>query len=320
MARSQHGMFLRVAAVVVAATTVCYGAYTCEPEVLGVNRCDTAVGPASGGTAEYYEWWNSLRAWGDRRLLQLREEQPVMGDFHAYSNPDIDWARTAYVQPQSMIHDRYLYDRSTGVWTVDRFLNDLEERYGGIDAVLLWQGYPNLGADDQNNFDMLRNLPGGVEGVRSMIEDFHERGVKVLWPNFVWDTQTRPEGLAQHEALARLCVATDCDGINGDTMDGLNVSFWNSGLLEGKGLALEAQSMGRRNVPEGWTNVTFNVNSWAEGWSYGRAPLISTYKLLDSRHTASITERSQTNRSAGIQHAFFNGIGYTSWEVRSAPL
>lgn len=36
-----------------------------------------------------------------------------------------------------------------------------------------------------------------------------------------------------------------------DTMDGLNVSFWQGGLTAGKGLALEAQSMGRRNVPEG---------------------------------------------------------------------
>lgn len=302
------------AAALAAAMGVCSGqGYTCEPNALGVNRCDSAVGP-DPGEAEYDVWWTSLQAWAARRRLQLLEEQPEMGDFRAYDNPDIDWARTAYVQPQAMIHDRYLYDRSTGEWTVDRFLDDLEERYGGIDAVLLWQGYPNLGADDQNNFDMLRNLPGGVEGVRAMIDDFHERGVKVLWPNFVWDLQTRPEGAAQHEALAQLCVATGCDGLNGDTMDGLNISFWNSGLAEGKGLALEAQSMGRRNVPTGWTNVTFNVNSWAEGWNYGRAPLISTYKLLDSRHTASITERSETNRSAGLQHAFFNGIGYTSWE------
>ena len=57
-------------------------------------------------------------------------------------------------------------------------------------------------------------------------------------------------------------LSGSADGINGDTMDGLNASFWNGGLDNGKALALEAQSMGRRNVPEGWTNVTFNVNSW----------------------------------------------------------
>ena len=118
-----------VAAAVAATVSVCSAqGYTCETAALGVNRCDSAVGPASGGEAEYEEWWTSLRAWGDRRLLQLREEQPEMGDFHAYNNPDIDWARTAYVQPQSMIHDRYLYDRGTGLWTVDRFLDDKYSR------------------------------------------------------------------------------------------------------------------------------------------------------------------------------------------------
>ena len=116
-----------------------------------------------------------------------------------------------------MIHDRYLYDRATGEWTVDRFLDDLEERYGGIDAVLLWQGYPNLGADDQNNFEMLRNLPGGMDGLREMVQAFHARDVRVLWPNFVWDTQTTAEGKTQAEALTELVVAMDADGINGQS-------------------------------------------------------------------------------------------------------
>eukprot|EP01052_Picozoa_sp_SAG31_P034829 SAG31_NODE_4122_length_3562_cov_4.035230_2_plen_92_part_00 len=61
-----------------------------------------------------------------------------------------------------MLHDRYLYDRSANNWTVDRYLDDLETRYGGIDSVLVWQYYPNSGLDDRNNFDMISNLPGGV--------------------------------------------------------------------------------------------------------------------------------------------------------------
>lgn len=104
---------------------------------------------------------------------------------------------------------------------MDRFLDDFVERYGGIDAVLLWQGYPNLGADDQNNFEMIRNLPGGMAGLQGMVSDFHARGVKVLWPNFVWDTQTAAEGATQAEALTAIVVEMGADGINGGMCGGV---------------------------------------------------------------------------------------------------
>eukprot|EP01051_Picozoa_sp_SAG22_P022194 SAG22_NODE_5222_length_1059_cov_0.814583_1_plen_79_part_10 len=79
-----------------------------------------------------------------------------------------------------MIHDRYLYDRASGKWTVDRFLDDLIDRYGGVVSVLLWQGYPNVGADPRNVFDLMRSLPGGISGLRAMVDDFHTRGVRVV--------------------------------------------------------------------------------------------------------------------------------------------
>ena len=40
---------------------------------------------------------------------------------------------------------RFLYDREAGQYTVSRYLADVEQRYGGIDSVLLWQNYPNIG-------------------------------------------------------------------------------------------------------------------------------------------------------------------------------
>ena len=60
-----------------------------------------------------------------------------------------------------MVMDSYLYDQATHQWTVPRFLADLEARYGGIDCVLLWQSYTNLGVDERNQIDLLRVLPGG---------------------------------------------------------------------------------------------------------------------------------------------------------------
>ena len=52
--------------------------------------------------------------------------------------------------------------------------------------------------------------------------------------------------------------------------DGLNHTWWQQGVDDGKGLALETQSMGsgRDNFETGWENMTHNVMSWAESWPY----------------------------------------------------
>ena len=113
-----------------------------------------------------------------------------------------------------MLHDRYLFDRETNAWTVDRYLDDVEERYGGIDSVLVWQFYPNSGVDDRNNFDMIQNLPGGMAGVQRMVAAFQERGVKVLWACFPWDHGTRNTGRAEYVDLVEIVIESGADGIN----------------------------------------------------------------------------------------------------------
>ena len=57
--------------------------------------------------------------------------------------------------------------------------------------MLLWQGYPNIGVDERNQFDMLESLPGGIAGLKQLVQDFHDHGVKVLLPYLPWDQGTR---------------------------------------------------------------------------------------------------------------------------------
>jgi len=282
---------------------------SCDPTV--GSSCSVRPGPADQTQATYNAWEASRQDWRSkiRGLLEAKGD-----NFTTYSLPGLAWTQTSYIQPQVMLHERTLYDRATDTWTVDKYLDDLIARYGGIDSVLLWQGYPNMGADDRNQFDMIRNLPGGVEGVKGMVRDFHERGVKVLLPYYPWDRGTRNQGEGDFEALASLVVEVDADGINGDTCDGVNYTFIQNGLADGKALAAEAQSMGTRGIPTGWENVTHDVMSWGENWNYAFAPLVSAFKTLDSRHLTHIVERFAWNRTNGLHHTFLNGIGYETWE------
>ena len=105
------------------------------------------------------------------------------------------WARHTFVCPQSGLYDRLLYNRETHTWTVKRFLADLDERYGGIDCVLLWQSYTNMGVDARNQIDLLRVAPGGVAGLTKMIGEFHAANVSVLFP---WNQVLKATVLLAH--------------------------------------------------------------------------------------------------------------------------
>ena len=129
------------------------------------------------------------------------------------------------MQPQMMVHDRYFYDPVAGKYTVDSYLDDLERRYGGIDSVLIWSTYPNMGVDDRNQLRDGGVMPGGVAGVRQMVEDFHRRGVKVLFPMMMWDQGTQTPDKNWPDAIADLMKEIDADGINGDTQDGVPLAF-----------------------------------------------------------------------------------------------
>ena len=148
-----------------------------------------------------------------------------------YDNEALLWTRTSFVQPQIMLHDRYLYNRETDSWTVDKYLKDLEDRYGGIDSVLLWQGYPNIGIDDRNQFDMLDSLPGGIEGLCQLTKDFLDHGVKVLLPYLPWDQGTRDNQQSDIVTMIEIIKYCNMSGMNGDTMNGVNGSFWEEAIL-----------------------------------------------------------------------------------------
>ena len=132
-------------------------------------------GPDSPGAQP--AWLEGLKAWRkDRRtLLRYNSSQ--------YDRPDLEWTQHIFSQVQLLIWDRSLYDPDKREYTVDRFLDETEARLGPIDAVLIWHVYPNLGVDDRNQFDLLRDLPGGIPGLRRMVEQFHQRGSESIFPD-----------------------------------------------------------------------------------------------------------------------------------------
>ena len=100
-------------------------------------------------------WLRDLEHWRAERRIR------VAYDPARYELPALAWTQSSFIQPQMMVQDRYFYDPLAGRYTVDRYLDDLDQRYGGIDAVLVWATYPNMGIDDRNQLQMVESMPGG---------------------------------------------------------------------------------------------------------------------------------------------------------------
>jgi gamma-glutamyl hercynylcysteine S-oxide synthase len=274
------------------------------PDCLGVAPILFITAGAAGcppGTHE--DWLSFLRTYRTMRLSYIAY------DDSRYRLSALKWTQSSFMQPQMMVEDRYLYDPVAGKYTVDRYLDDLDQRFGGIDSVLVWPGYPNMGIDSRNQFDMIASMPGGLRGVAQMVADFHRRGVRVLFPMTLWDEGTRDPGKSMPQAVAELMSTLGADGVNGDTMDGVALPFSTSAEALGHPLAFEPE----RTAPD--EALPWNVMSWWGGEDFAKfVPLVNTQKWLESRHMVNISDRWNRSRIDDLQVAFFNGIGVETWE------
>jgi iron(II)-dependent oxidoreductase len=277
-----------------------------DAQQIPVPECLTMKGLWEGGSkpcsqTEHEAWLADITHWRTERRIRIGY------DGGRYDLPALKWTQSSFMQPQMMVQDRYFYDPDSGKYTVDRYLDDLEKRYGGIDAVLIWPTYPNLGIDNRNQHDMIRSMPGGLAGVKQMIADFHRRGVRALFPMMMWDQGTRDPGLPWPDAIASLMAEIGADGINGDTQDGVPLAFSLAADETGHPLAFEPEGSPADEA------LAWNVMTWGQ-YQFPFTPLVDRFKWLEPRHMVNISHRWNRDKTDDLQFAFFNGIGWQSWE------
>jgi formylglycine-generating enzyme required for sulfatase activity len=252
-------------------------------------------------------WLERLKVWREDRLTRIRYEGSQ------FERPELEWTRHVFSQVQLLIWDRDFYDPEHSEYTVGRFLDETEKRIGPIDAVLIWHVYPNLGVDNRNQFDLLRDLPGGIPALRQVVNQFHSRGVRVFFPFIKWDQGTRDEGGSLSLAMAKLLNDIGADGINFDTLDSVPADFREAADAVGHPLALEPQ-FEPRDQSLSWTNVAWNDWVVWEGREYPFVPMVDKNRWLEARHTVAVTDRFTRDKTDSLQHAFFNGEGYAVLE------
>lgn len=274
--------------------------------LLPFNHVHELLAPPEPG-ADYAMWREGMVKWRDEQRAILAKVREGLED--PYALPQLKWTQTNFIQIQMMSHERYFYDPEQRRYTVDRLLEDLEKRYGGIDSVLVWPTYPNIGVDDRNQYDLWRDMPGGLDGVRAMVEDFHRRDVRVFVPIMFWDHGTRDEGMSMPDGLAKLCKEIGADGLNGDTMSGVTRDFYDASIKIGYPLVMEPEN--GMSDPD---MLAWNTMTWGYFFPYQAAPGVNKFRWIEPRHMTHTCDRWAHNRTDMLQYAFFNGAGHQAWE------
>lgn len=181
------------------------------------ERYSTHLYPAGSVSYDVYfgdfqgEWQNGLkRMFQQNFLFDL-----VAFDDSLYQRKDLQWIRNQYLMVLQFAWDQEFYDATNGGYNFDVFLQKFEKSTGGIDVFGIWPTWPALGLDQRNQWDLYRDLPGGLSKLKELSTFAKTRGTKFFISYNPWDQSTRTEN--PYLGMARLIEVIDADGVVLDT-------------------------------------------------------------------------------------------------------
>ncbi len=188
-----------------------------DKERSSIDRWKVTLQP--GGWVEYAmmadvyhgDWHKGLKLFfQDRWLFDL----PQFDD-SLFRRGDLAWMKHSYLMLLQFAWDKKYYDFLAQRHTFYESLFEYDDLTGGYDIFTLWPTWPRLGLDPRNQWDMYRDLPGGIPELRNQVRMAHQKGKRYFISYNPWDEGTRKEDhLTGMEQLLR---ETGADGVVLDT-------------------------------------------------------------------------------------------------------
>ncbi len=273
----------------------------------GIRHNPHYIAPPRAGE-DWKTWLDRLRAYRVEVRERFRGAGQAAFDDSIYRRDDLRWMTRNFVCGFLFVYDRSFWDPERREYRVRALCDEARRESGGYDSVVLWHAYPRIGADDRNQFEFFRDMPGGLEGARGAVRQFHGRGVKVFVPYNPWDTGTRREKEPDAEALARLVAALEADGIFLDTMSVAPGRLRQTVDAARRGVAFE---------PEGHPSIAQIERcsgSWAQGLSAFPEIGVLHLKWIEPRHVQHQIRRWDRSHQDELAAAWLNGSGILVWE------
>ena len=217
-----------------------------------------------------------------------------------FERADLAWVRRAYLMVLRFAWDRSYYDREAG-YTFDRTLTAWDRTLGPVDIFTIWPTWPRLGLDERNQWDMYRDLPGGLAELRRQVDLAHRLGKKYFISYNPWDESTRHEDhIAGMEEMLR---TLDADGVVLDTRGESSREFQEAADRVKPGIVMYSEGMA---VPRDMPGI---VSGRVHDALYMPPPLNMNKYMRPDFAIFRVLQLAEgpLHREAAV--AFFNGYG-----------
>jgi len=267
------------------------------------RRFETVIAP--GGSVKYNFYADTYTGdWqaGLKKIFQERYLYDVPSfDNSLFEREDLKWIRHTYVMHLMMAWDKFYYNNEDGKFHLDDFLKRGERLYGGDDAVGIWPTWPTMGVDQRNQFDLFRDLPGGLLQMKKTAELCRNFGTAFFICYNPWDESTRDEG--HMSGLADIIKHTGADGVVLDTRGASSKELQEAADEVKKGVIMYSEGMA---VPRDMQGI---VSGRVHNALY-YAPMLNLNKFIKPEFAIyRVAELFKEPIKREFATSFFNGYG-----------
>jgi len=207
------------------------------------KRFETILYP--NGTINYHIWIASYKGSWQNGLLKVFRDKKLydLSSFNdsLYKRKDLAWVKNTYLMHLMMAWDKYYYDAPKKKYALPDFISKGNKLYGGDDIITIWPSWPTLGLDQRNQFDLYKDLPGGLNGIKKMSNDLMDEGKHLFVSYNPWDLDTRKQN--HYTGLSWLIKNTDADGVVLDTQGSSSDTLQNAADTVRKGVIMYSEGM-----------------------------------------------------------------------------
>lgn len=207
------------------------------------KRFETDIYPH--GSIQYHIWLETFmgnaqvgikKAFQDRKLYDINNFNDSL-----YRRKDLEWVRHSYLMHLMMSWDQYFYDPIKKQYAIKNFVSRGQKLYGGDDVITIWPTWPTLGLDQRNQFDLFKDLPGGLPAIQKISDDLKLEKKHLFVSYNPWDVDTRK--MNHYKGLSWLIDKTHADGVVLDTQGSSSEALQKAADSVRKGVIMYSEGM-----------------------------------------------------------------------------